>query len=396
MFRSSLSRRLVVGGVLVFGLLALAPAVHAQTIFACVREANQVRIVDASQTCQKNETRIFWNVVGPQGPAGPGGTAGPAGAQGPAGPAGAQGPVGPAGAQGPVGPAGAQGPVGPAGATGATGSQGPEGPAGPAGSAGAAGPTGAQGFSAAITPDDGTGCGVVGGLKLTLVDGSGVEVPNTVPAFVCNGAPGAKGNTGPMGQQGSQGVQGVAGPKGDTGATGAEGATGPIGPGGPQGVPGAQGPQGFQGLQGPQGIQGVPGSILIGAQNWAPGAIGPINLPGQGTFTTVTGSGFAGQTQGHALIISVIVPLISNGGGVSCQPAIDGVWAGSKAFPQMDPFNSTKEGFFGGSGYVLWSTSRVYSNVPAGFHQFSIQCWSAGPVSYVSTTAIASMTVIEM
>jgi len=390
MFRSALSRHLVVGGVLVLASLALPPAVHAQSIFACVKEANQVRIVDASQSCQKNETRIFWNVVGPQGPAGAGGSAGPAGAPGPA------------------GPSGAQGPAGPAGATGATGSQGPAGPAGPgglAGSTGAAGPAGAQGFSAAITPDDGTGCGVVGGLRLTLVDGNGVDVPNTIPAFVCNGASGGKGDTGGLGPagapgqqgpQGPQGVQGVAGAKGDTGATGAAGGTGPAGPTGSQGVPGAQGPQGFQGVQGAQGIQGAPGSVLLGAQNWAPGAIGPLNLPGQATFTTVTGSGFAAQTQGRALIISVIVPLLSNGGGVSCQPAIDGVWAGAKAFPQMDPFNSTKEGFWGGSGYVLWSTSRVYSNVPAGFHQFSIQCWSAGPVSYVSTTALASMTVIEM
>jgi hypothetical protein len=239
-------------------------------------------------------------------------------------------------------------------------------------------------------------------VRVSLVDGNGVDVPNTSPAFVCNGAPGAQGPQGPQGSQGvqgvpgPQGVQGVAGPKGDTGATGAAGATGATGSAGPQGVAGAQGPQGFQGLQGPQGIQGVPGSILIGAQNWAPGAIGPLNLPGQGTFTTVTGSGFAGQTLGRALIISVIVPLVSNGGSVSCQPAIDGVWAGAKAFPAMDPFNSTKEGFWGGSGYVLWSTSRVYSNVPAGSHQFSIQCWSAGPVSYVSTTALASMTVIEM
>ena len=121
-----------------------------------------------------------------------------------------------------------------------------------------------------------------------------------------------------------------------------------------------------------------------------------MSLANTGTFTTLVGSGFVATTHGGPLFIYVVAPFVSNGGTVACQPAIDGVWAGAKAFPAMDPFNLTKEGFFGGTGYVIWSTSRVYSNVPAGSHQFSIQCWVAGPVSYISTTTVASLTVIEM
>ena len=109
----------------------------------------------------------------------------------------------------------------------------------------------------------------------------------------------------------------------------------------------------------------------------------------------ITGSGFIGTTHGRPLLIQVLVPLNSAGGSVSCQPAIDGVWAGVNAFPTLDTWDPTKEGFFGGTGYVLWSTSRVYSNVPAGTHTFSIQCWAAGTVSFVSATTIVSLTVTE-
>ena len=183
---------------------------------------------------------------------------------------------------------------------------------------------------------------------------------NTTPAFVCNGATGAQGA------------------KGDAGSAGA---------------PGAQGAAGAQGDAGPQGPAGA---TLIAAQNWIPGALVPVlNIPNTGLFSPIVGSGFTATTHGRPLLIQVVLPLVSNGGGVSCQPAIDGTWAGAFAFPTIDPSNVSKEGFFGGTGYVLWQTSRVYSNVPAGSHQFSMQCWVAGPVSFVSATTLASVTVTE-
>lgn len=141
-----------------------------------------------------------WNnvgqIVGPQGPTGPQGSAstvaGPTGATGPSG----SGPTGPTGigASGPTGPTGAVGPQGggPTGSAGPTGATGPQGISG----GGPTGPTGAQGVA-------------------------------------------ATGGTGPTGPTGAQGVS-VAGTAGPTGPQGPQGATG----GGPTGPTGSLGPTG--------------------------------------------------------------------------------------------------------------------------------------------------------
>ena len=97
--------------------------------------------------CTRDETRLTWNRVGPQGEAGPQGPAGPEGPQGPGGPQGERGPsgAGSPGPTGPAGPAGPQGPAGPAGADGAAGAQGPQGVQGPQGIQGPQGPAGSGG-----------------------------------------------------------------------------------------------------------------------------------------------------------------------------------------------------------------------------------------------------------
>ena len=82
--------------VLALALLALPIAQLASgpsgVLEACVNPGNGgMRLVDANTQCHNNETRVQWNVVGPQGPQGP---TGPQGEQGPAGPQGAQGPAG--------------------------------------------------------------------------------------------------------------------------------------------------------------------------------------------------------------------------------------------------------------------------------------------------------------
>jgi len=47
---------------------------------ACVNPGNgMLRLVDASVACHANETRVEWNVTGPEGPQGPQGPQGPAG-----------------------------------------------------------------------------------------------------------------------------------------------------------------------------------------------------------------------------------------------------------------------------------------------------------------------------
>jgi hypothetical protein len=53
---------------------------------ACINPGNgMMRLVDANTACHNNESRVEWNVTGPQGPQGPAGPQGPQGPQGPAG-----------------------------------------------------------------------------------------------------------------------------------------------------------------------------------------------------------------------------------------------------------------------------------------------------------------------
>lgn len=445
-----------------------------------------VRIIPATGVCGPREIRIQWNVTGPQGaagptgPMGPQGLTGPAGAQGPSGltgPAGAQGPSGLAGPQGVAGLQGVAGPVGPPGAQGSAGppgAQGPAGPPGPSGLTGSAGPAGPAGYSVIAAPDDGTGCGPLGGVKLSLVDGSGNPV-GTPPAYVCNGARGPAGPQGSNGLTGPQGPQGSIGPQGPLGPAGPPGATGPAGPQGPKGDPGVQGATGSMGpagaigpagptgtngnsLQpsaqpygtvagdacasgsghaydlvdhtglvisrsivcdgatGPQGPAGSPGPFgLQGPQGPAgpPGAVGPsggttlvaadsvivsgyygfVNTP----FSVLSTTAAVGSTA--PLLIQVMVPLYTASGYTGCYPTIDGAWAGATAWPTLDssPF---KEMSAYGSGYVIWSTSRVYPGVAIGPHTFEIQCFSNSGTRLLLTggvsPALASLTVLQL
>jgi hypothetical protein len=63
----------VAAGVCAVGLAAatlMAQAVDNQ-IYACVQNGSQqVRIVGAADACRSTETRVVWNIVGPQGPKG--------------------------------------------------------------------------------------------------------------------------------------------------------------------------------------------------------------------------------------------------------------------------------------------------------------------------------------
>ncbi len=127
-------------GLLVAGcaLTGLATEAGARTIEACANPAGQLRQVRAGEACRPNETRLTWNITGPQGPQG---IPGPMGPEGPRGLPGLNGEPGPAGPQGPQGPQGIPGLDGPLGADGPPGPQGPRGPQGPPGPQGPAGPT---------------------------------------------------------------------------------------------------------------------------------------------------------------------------------------------------------------------------------------------------------------
>jgi hypothetical protein len=68
---------------LVFLLTGAAALAADPVIEACINKGNGgVRLVATDVLCHANETRVQWNVVGPQGPPGPPGPAGPPGAAG--------------------------------------------------------------------------------------------------------------------------------------------------------------------------------------------------------------------------------------------------------------------------------------------------------------------------
>ena len=94
-----------------------------EQIHACA-SSKAVRFVDDAEACKGRETRVSWNIRGPQGETGaPGaeGLQGPQGDLGPDGPRGFQGELGPVGPIGLQGPQGLQGIPGPAGADGQDG-----------------------------------------------------------------------------------------------------------------------------------------------------------------------------------------------------------------------------------------------------------------------------------
>lgn len=109
----------IAGALLVALVLLLVPIVqYAATapgvLEACINGGNGgMRLVDSSQQCHNNETRVSWNVTGPAGPTGPTGATGATGPAGPTGPTGATGSTGATGVTGATGPAGPAGPPGP-------------------------------------------------------------------------------------------------------------------------------------------------------------------------------------------------------------------------------------------------------------------------------------------
>ncbi|HEX2911933.1 MAG TPA: hypothetical protein VH186_14085 [Chloroflexia bacterium] len=106
-------------------------------IYSCFNADNgkDLRLINPTNNCKRNEQLLTWNQQGPKGDTGP---AGPQGPKGDTGAQGLQGLKGDTGAQGPKGDTGAQGPQG---LKGDTGAQGPVGPQGPKGDTGAQGPT---------------------------------------------------------------------------------------------------------------------------------------------------------------------------------------------------------------------------------------------------------------
>src|SRR5215470_9828709 len=106
------STRITTYVLAIAGAFLIGSQAKAQQIFACIAQQGTLKVVAQNVPCGQNETRISWNIAGPQGPAGPVGPVGPTGATGAQGPVG---PAGPVGLSGPIGPAGPSGPAGPTG-----------------------------------------------------------------------------------------------------------------------------------------------------------------------------------------------------------------------------------------------------------------------------------------
>jgi hypothetical protein len=102
-----------VGVVVAAGVVALVQAAIPDrdgVIKACyVPTLGVLRVIDSAASCQRGETLLSWNVIGPGGPQGPAGPQGMAGAMGPQGLQGIPGPAGPQGLPGPAGTAGVSG-----------------------------------------------------------------------------------------------------------------------------------------------------------------------------------------------------------------------------------------------------------------------------------------------
>jgi len=93
---TTLLRRASVAGLallaLVFLIVPLVSSASPNVLEACINPGNGgMRLVDAATQCHNNETRVSWNIVGPQGPQGDPGPPGPKGDTGDTGP---QGPAG--------------------------------------------------------------------------------------------------------------------------------------------------------------------------------------------------------------------------------------------------------------------------------------------------------------
>jgi hypothetical protein len=115
--KTSISQTLAILAVGGFLLAGTSAAFADDVIYACVKKNGDIKkLVDVNDTCKKDEEKVQWNVMGPEGPMGP------AGAQGPEGP---QGEIGPVGPQGEIGPQGDKGDKGDKGDTGATGADAP-------------------------------------------------------------------------------------------------------------------------------------------------------------------------------------------------------------------------------------------------------------------------------
>lgn len=139
------------------------------------------------------------------------------------------------------------------------------------------------------------------------------------------------------------------------------------------------------------------GGTLVAEHSWATGTSVACC-----SWRDVDNSGFSGETHGGALLIAVKIYM--RGGSQShstCQPLIDGQWAGGYgSLPNPGGLGDIfwKEGLvFTSSVWLAWTPSRVYPGVAAGSHNFSLQCATdLGTVLVGQETIPSAISVIEL
>jgi collagen triple helix repeat protein len=405
-----------------FWLLGATP-IAAQTnnvIYACVSHEGDVRLIDAQDRCKRHETKIFWNVAGPQGPAGAPGPQGPAGPQGPQGVTGQQGSIGPTGATGAVGPQGPKGDTGAQGVQGPQGVAGGQGPTGPQGDKGETGATGAQG-PAGPQGEHGDGfnyrgqfdpSGTYATYDVVVFNGSSYlataptsGAPDSDPSWTLIVSKGDTGAPGANGQPGAPGGSVTVGPAplvncqyGGAVVTDTFGHT-------QYACDGTPGTQGLQGTPGTPGLSTIVSQIWVNSTSWmaptaAPTCTGTITVCGTAAAATTaatlpapTNLNFTGTTTGGPLLIQATIPMsFGNSWPVWCQPNIDGVWAGAS-------LGSATYDFFYTVPMSPYKTdlvmSRVYP-VPAGTHTFTLGCAAQANGFTLMPGAVMSLSVMEL
>ncbi|MBS2032549.1 MAG: hypothetical protein JST54_32045 [Deltaproteobacteria bacterium] len=122
---------------------------------------------------------------------------------------------------------------------------------------------------------------------------------------------------------------------------------------------------------------------------------------GGGSWVTVANSSITATTRGGPLQIFTNISLNgATGSHTTCQPIVDGSWAGSYSGMTNfgDPF--WKEGlvYTGDGTWHVWSSSRVYTGIPAGSHTFAVQCaTNTGTAGYCNAGSVGcSLTIVEL
>src|SRR5204863_7128544 len=98
-------------------------------------------------------------------------------------------------------------------------------------------------------------------------------------------------------------------------------------------------------------------------------------------WITLPKSQLQAATGGGAVLVYMHLSMI-NGSHATCQPTVDGKWAGSYGNLAFTGDPAWKEGLLCvgacGGGWRMWAPTRLYPAIPPGQHTFAVQCSTDG------------------